>query len=315
MNRILFSSELSVVSARTSKSEVGVQLYAGETELLFSVVYHVFGGEVSVSGIDSLVEMYLREHDLVYADFTMIIDEMRNYFTAIHCVRPMAVSAVEWLREHFLVDATHYVIPAGCGVTMPLLFYLESAENGKITSVRRGKSEVMTLSFAAGWNELSVSAADAGDEPLFQVVSVGSREVFFSVVPVDRDPGGQVAPTFNLFVFRNSFNTDELLFLRGVTSVTPAVDSQSAMINGMMRKFGIVNMKSCSLTAADITLHVARLATLLNRSHQVSLVSDLSSVSPHRLIDRVVISDVEGTIHDSPTELCQVKVSYNRAIR
>lgn len=323
MPQIRFSSEFSVFSEKNVSGLSSLTLTGENGRYIFSNTYNPGAEGITVYGLDKIIESDLRQNNRTYGQYVIkTISPKANKqtvheYTIIHCRRQMPLSAKEWLKTNFLLESGHYDIPEGYDSPLPIYFWLEDTEAAAIKSWYKDsdgrlRTESGSIIFNPGMNSLDMSAAGL-KAPVHTSLTIGSRRISFSLIPKPSTINPQPS-SLNLIQFRNTYNTDELLTIKGITARTPAADSQTAFISGRSRRIDIRPEDSFTLTVSDITQQQAEAIARLMHSHQVHLLTlnSLPSTLNYKpsTLNQIIIEDIAGTISDSPSDLCEVKITY-----
>ncbi len=278
---IVLTSAVDSISANTTDTSVEVRLICengpGDTvDQLYKNTLYSFGDRVELSGVGELVEEYFRRRNKITDIITVCFGDLSVEITFLYCeyhlpeaFDPDSAFYLASRSQRVYQDSVVTIAAADHGSATPFIIRAvgHNMADGAVTVVTQEVSKTLdgknTAYFrvpdiitAAAGSTATIPAARLRDVMWFAIEYGGSQKMFYIVD----------APAYLSFSFCNIFSVEETIDIAGIVTTKSEVDTDTAVVNGRIRKYNreprrSYEVQSAAIPAAEIPLYEQFLAS------------------------------------------------------
>lgn len=318
---VLLTCQIKDIDAHTDDEKVAIALYrnvkSGTWLPIFNTIaYPDSSGTVVVSDISDLIEQDMRDHNAQNAVYRIDIGDASQNIQCYYCEYSLPSDAD--LQESFfttldgtlvhadsLISVSYpYLVPAAVPLHVSIFVSYVDVE-GRRRVVEQGEdvlSGTLTLSVSSILTAAKAAADEldvpAWDRPLAIYINQGNRmRTYF----IDRSPDWQ------LFRFRNIFNSLEYIEIKGVTTTKTAVTTDSAVVSGVTTLYNHLTTRTYAVETVALLPEMARAIDQLFNSRDCAILDKNGDELP------IIITDHTCEISSTDESLQTVKFTWRFA--
>ena len=298
--------------------EVSITL---EGQCIYTTKLYERNGIATFYELRQIVEQNMIARGLTLASFEVSVDygdggeEYEDKYIVFSRYRNVNDFNIDFLESHFLVNRTYYTIPRGKYASLP--FFATEYEqfhpyydcvfeqdgvignyrfNYNMTHFNRPRIYNISISPSYLKNQVDNQEGEDCGRLLSFTLHVGFRSM--QVFVVDEEPVAQ-------FYFRNSYNTQETMFVFGTMTFKTEISKKEAVSQNVISFYDKSVSRKWEVKTVPLTLEEAMWYNEFLESDDVSV--DLSQ----EFMDvDILISDITSEISDSTKDQVHIKFSW-----